>query len=105
MDNNPAHLTLDCHAPGVGIIVLHLKYTAQILGPDKDLIVISIPHTLVEFWWTVGVRVGRFRGTLDNSVVVNAGVDEDAARWLAFIEAIYAEGLGKNVSIWTAEFG
>ena len=105
MDNYPAHLTLDCHGPCVRIVVLRLQHAAQVLGPDEDFIVIGVPHALIEFRWAVGVCVWRFRGTLHNSVVVDAGVDENAARRLAFVEAIYSERLGKKVSIWKVEFG
>jgi hypothetical protein len=105
MENRPAHLAPNRHAASVRIIMLRLQHAAQVLGLDEDVIVVGIPDAPIELRRAVGSRVRRVRGALHDGVVVDARVHQDAARVLAFVEAVYAERLGVLAGVGKREGG
>jgi hypothetical protein len=93
LDNRAADLAPDHHAARIGVIMFILELLAQLLGLDEDLVVVGIPDALVELRRAVRSRVRRLRRALHNRVVVDARVDQDAARPRALVESIDSEGL------------
>jgi hypothetical protein len=92
--NHPTHTTLDSHAPRISEIMLRLQLFAQLRRVDQNLLVVLIPHPLVEIRGQSGFGMWWVGGGLHDGVVVDAWVDEDAARGGAFVEFVYSEGLG-----------
>lgn len=93
VDDLPAHLALDSHATCVGVVVLGLQHATQVLCADQDLVVVCVPHALVELGRTVRACVRRLRWALHDGVVVDARVHEDAARGPTLVEPVHSKGL------------
>jgi hypothetical protein len=88
--HNPANLTLDSHAPGIGIIMLRVQLPAQGLRFLENLIVVRVPDPGVEFGGVGGDCVRVVGGRAGDGVVVDAAVDQDAAGQGAFVVSVYS---------------
>lgn len=73
--HNPANLTLDSHAPGIGIIMLRVQLPTQCLGFLEYLTVVGVPDPGVEFGGVGGDLVRVVGGGAGDGVVVDAAVD------------------------------
>jgi hypothetical protein len=88
--HDPANLTLDSHAPRIGIIMLRVQLPAQCFGFLEYLTVVRVPDPGVEFRGVGGDLVGKVGGRAGDGVVVDTAVDEDAACQGAFVVFVYS---------------
>ena len=88
--HDPANLTLDSHAPSIGIIMLRVQLPAQGLGFLEYLIIVRVPNPGVEFGGVGGDCVRVVGGGAGDRIVVDAAVHQDAAGQGAFVEFVYS---------------
>ena len=102
--DSAADIAPDIELGRIGIIMAGAQRSAQLDGGEQHRLVRAVEDLGVELRRGVAVGVPRgVRGGQGNGVVVDAGVDEDAAGGLALVEAVHAQGLHVNGADFDAE--